>query len=480
MNHITKQRNIPDNSAAVHGWRAVLGLAFLLLLLVGCAHAPLNRPLVCNDPEAGYRFHGHSQTNQPEDDILIFLFFSGGGTRAAALSYGVLEELAHTPMETQGKQTRLLDQVDFISAVSGGSFTAAYYCLYGDRIFKDFEGRFLKRDTQDELIWQLILPGNWPRLLSPNFSRTDLAAEFYNRHLFVGATFADLETRRAAPFLVINATDMGTGGGFSFTQYSFDLIGSDLANYPVAQAVAASSALSPYFSPITLRNYAGGAGHAKSDWLERLEQTNTLTSRQQNLARRLETYADSKRRPFIHLIDGGLADNLGLSSFMDANTVFGGVANTLEHFHIERAHKIVMIMVDASVHRIMHFDQSENPPGLLTVQYTMVDNLVNRTSSETEEEFKANMDEWRQTMIKRNGSRQSKAATPVTDLKYYFINVNFGILSDPAERDFFENLPTNFKLPAKTVDRLRDVGGRLLLESSEYQRLLHDLKASAR
>jgi len=64
-------------------------------------------------------------------------------------------------------------------------------------------------------------------------------------------------------------------------------------------------------------------------------------------------------------------------------------------------------------------------------------------------------------------------------LKYYFVNVNFEILTDPAERDFFENLPTSFKLPAKTVDRVRDVGGRLLLESSEYQRLLHDLNTNA-
>ncbi len=47
-----------------------------------------------------------------------------------------------------GKTRRLLDEVDGISSVSGGSFTAAYYGLFGDRIFIDFEEKFLKRDVQ--------------------------------------------------------------------------------------------------------------------------------------------------------------------------------------------------------------------------------------------------------------------------------------------------------------------------------------------
>jgi NTE family protein len=62
---------------------------------------------------------------------LLILAFSGGGTRAAAFAYGVLEELAATPVVLGGRPRRLLDEVDLISAVSGGSFTAAYYGLYG-------------------------------------------------------------------------------------------------------------------------------------------------------------------------------------------------------------------------------------------------------------------------------------------------------------------------------------------------------------
>jgi NTE family protein len=65
------------------------------------------------------------------------LTFSGGGTRAAALAYGVLETLRDTPIKIDGKTARMLDEVDLISSVSGGSFTSAYYGLHGDGIFEE-------------------------------------------------------------------------------------------------------------------------------------------------------------------------------------------------------------------------------------------------------------------------------------------------------------------------------------------------------
>ena len=75
------------------------------------------------------------------------LAFSGGGTRAAAFSYGVLEFLRRTEVVgPKGNKVRLLDQVDVITGVSGGSFTALAYGLYGDKLFADYEQRFLKRE----------------------------------------------------------------------------------------------------------------------------------------------------------------------------------------------------------------------------------------------------------------------------------------------------------------------------------------------
>ena len=95
------------------------------------------------------------------DELLLILAFSGGGRRAAAFAYGILEELAATPVMLGGQSRRLLDEVDLISSVSGGSFTAAYYGLYGDRIFREFQTDFLRRPVERALFLQLFRPRNW-------------------------------------------------------------------------------------------------------------------------------------------------------------------------------------------------------------------------------------------------------------------------------------------------------------------------------
>ena len=159
----------------------------LALLLAGCAHYPVNAPLTHSAPETGYRFTNLSHTNN-SDSLFVVLAFSGGGTRAAALSYGVLEELAKTQIIWEGKRGRLLDEVDLISSVSAGSFTAVYYGLYGDRIFKDFESVFLKRNIQGRLLAPYFSPVNWCRLASPKFSRIDMAAEYYGSLATNGTT----------------------------------------------------------------------------------------------------------------------------------------------------------------------------------------------------------------------------------------------------------------------------------------------------
>src|SRR6185436_15052997 len=136
----TSNTNTPFTSRERRKSGMTLKRSILLLstlLLSGCVHYPVNAPVRNADPQSGYRFQTVAQTNS--DDLLLMLAFSGGGTRAAALSYGVLEELRKTQVGPPESEHRLLDDVGLISSVSGGSFTAAYYALWGDRIFSEFE-----------------------------------------------------------------------------------------------------------------------------------------------------------------------------------------------------------------------------------------------------------------------------------------------------------------------------------------------------
>jgi predicted acylesterase/phospholipase RssA len=184
----------------------------LLLSLAGCGPEIHNAPVCRYDPASGYRFDnlkpGDGNTNQ----LFICLTFSGGGTRAAALSYAVLEELRDTQLEASDgvASRRMLDEVDIISAVSGGSFTAAGYALWRDGLFDGrYERRFLRHNVQVELLYRIFALPNVLRLPSVVLDRIDVAADYFDKRLFQQRTYADLLDDGRRPFIVVNRYYIG-------------------------------------------------------------------------------------------------------------------------------------------------------------------------------------------------------------------------------------------------------------------------------
>src|SRR5215469_512514 len=185
-----------------------------LLLLGGCATRQVNPPIAKYNPASLHQFQ--QQWHRGDQQDLVILAFSGGGTRAAGFSYGVLETLRSMEIVTKtGRKRRLLDEVDVITGVSGGSFTALAYGLYGDQLFGEYESRFLKRDVQGELTARTLNPVNWPALSSTGWGRSELAAQLYDEILFNGATFADLY-RAGGPMIAVSATELTSGSRIVF------------------------------------------------------------------------------------------------------------------------------------------------------------------------------------------------------------------------------------------------------------------------
>jgi hypothetical protein len=166
-------------------------LVAALCVLAGCAHWPPT-PRLERAGTPGYRIDETARSGR-SDDLLVILAFSGGGTRAAALGYGVLEELRRTEVTVNGAKRRLLDEVDVISAVSGGTFPAAYYALRGEKTFDEFEAKVLARSFETDLALRILTPTNWFRMPSGTFGKSDLFAELYDETVFDHATFADLK-----------------------------------------------------------------------------------------------------------------------------------------------------------------------------------------------------------------------------------------------------------------------------------------------
>ncbi len=219
---------------------------------------------------------------ETQDGRFIGLAISGGGSRAANFGAAVMLEL---------QQRGLLDQVDVISGVSGGTLPAVYYGLRDKA--GPFESEAVRKtlgyDFQRNWLWRWLLPHNIFRFWFTDFTRSDIMVQVFNAHLTHKATFADL---RPHPKILLNSTVHNDHMRFTFTDDRFASLHSNLAMYHVANAVNASSAFPGAFEDVTLENY----------------------SPQDPVALKALGVEPVK---YLHLYDGGPIDNLGVQAIVE-------------------------------------------------------------------------------------------------------------------------------------------------------------------
>lgn len=416
----------------------------LTLFLSACSTmvAPLNQPIVTASIN-----HSALPDRVSDDETLLVLTFSGGGTRAAALSYGVLKALKNTPIGNDVSKRSLLSEVDVISSVSGGSFTAAYYGLFGDKIFTDYEKAFLKYPMQSKLLNDgLLSPKNWGALSSDFFNRSDLAADFYDKQLFQGKKFADM--RPNMPTIIINATDISAGRPFAFTKESMQKICSNQRDYLVSRAVVASSAVPAVFSPITLINYNSCK--------------NTTDS----------VYADKTRYPYLHLLDGGISDNLGIRSVLAlAESQKNELYQLLKNKPNKSIKQVVFIVVDAADKIPERIAKSPKEPDVVDIIGAVTTFQSMRYNESTLALLKQRIKDWEKQLYTMRCGKQA-VCHPVP---FYLIEVNLKQLPAPIA-DEMMSYETSLELPENQVDKLIGAGQRLLQRSPEYLQLLKHIK----
>jgi NTE family protein len=443
-----------------------VALAVTALLVTGCAHWPAT-PRLETAGGPGYRLAESSRKGQ-SDDLYVVLAISGGGMRAASLGYGALEELRRTEVTVGGQRRRLIDEIDVISAVSGGTLPATYYALRGEAAFGEFEAKVLSRDLEHEMLMKVLAPSAWFRLPSGTFNKSDLFAELYDETIFDRKTFADLKAA-GGPFVFIHATDITTGARFSYTQDDFDAICGDLSPVPLARAIATSTALAPMLPPITLENRAATCGWSGPTWAKAVEAAETSRDTPGRPALRLRALRayENPDRKYIHLFDGGISENLGLNEVILALDLLEVAPDAPELAALRRARKVVVIVVNAFRFTPKDWEKSEEPPGTDDLQDQMWSIPTDRISFDAVEKVNELLARWRAEGPADGPDRREA----------YLVNVTFDSLKDPGERAYFSSVKTSLTLPKEQVDRLREVSGRLLRESPAYRRLLEDLAA---
>jgi NTE family protein len=460
------------------------GLLLLTVALAGiltaCATDPVNVKLPQYDPAAGYRY-ANLAGQGGDDELFVILAFSGGGTRAAAFSFGVMEALQEVAYRTPAGERRLLGDVDVIASVSGGSFTAAYYALFPDTFFTRFPEEFLNRNIQWDLIWRALRPWNWFRLMRPDFDRIHLAVDLYDETVFRRKTFADL---RRKPFIILNATDMVLGRRFEFTQEQFDLLCSDLAKTKVAVGVAASSAFPGLLSPLTLRSFATeGCEYRRPDWLDTgLDRERNPLARYAR-ARDLWSYQEPKQgRHWIHLLDGGLADNIGLRgpyvALSSADTEWSVSAKLGSPVR-----RVIVITANAKTKPAKDWDQHASAPGIFSVLSLVASGPMDAYSFDTVQLVRDFFS--MQTQMERaraSCERQLQRTCPdarlpgdLADVAYHAIELSFDAVADERLRRCLEGLPTSFTLKRAQVALLRQSARALLVSSKEFRQAMVEI-----
>jgi NTE family protein len=204
----------------------------------------------------------------------IGLALSGGGFRAAAFHLGAMRRL---------QDFGLLDKLDLLTCVSGGSIAGATLAVNWGGGALDKLDAYLR--TRSVAVSSVI-----GGLLDPFESRLDKLADSYDRDLVFGKALNELS---AGPRIYFNATNLATGNLFSFVaggglptemgEHELGFVPAD--KFPISRAVASSSAFPPVFPPLRLD---------------------------------ARTYAPAGPVEYVTLTDGGVYDNMGVNPLVRA------------------------------------------------------------------------------------------------------------------------------------------------------------------
>jgi NTE family protein len=468
----------------------------LLTLTASCSHyvnTPLCEPSnTCGyDPKIGYRFHPEWKMYR---ETLFIVTLSGGGTRAAALAYGALRALSELP-SSEGSQN-LLEDVDIVSSVSGGSVTAAWYALHGPSGFTSPGNQplidFLHTDGTARVAWRGLNPIALGSYLFTDYQRSDVLADYFDDELFHGARYADISARYSPEqlqgYVILNATDLGHETRFAFTQDNFDLICSDLSRMRLADATAASADFPFFFSAVGIQNNSPCAAQTTSAfvgsgppvWIKNYDKfdppvtdlpyTNaSLPGPTQLAGLRDARIQKSYMNPLpgdvnLHLLDGGLADNLGIQSTLDLADNPAREPGLRHRIGKNRppgyakVNRVLYLVVSARTKDPTGIDTARYPPDEFSTALRVVDTPLDNTQLDMQTLLTAEL-----SAATGNDPRLVLQSTSQgLRTKALIVTVDFEFIPDQRCRNWYWALGTNWHLSNATVDALIALGRTLV------------------
>jgi NTE family protein len=459
---------------------AILLALILLLWIVFRNYAPTyNQPLAAAAAPAAVQppdeevARGMWPKDTGQDDrALVMVAISGGGTRASAVGWKALEELTKVKYHFinaagQVVESNLAREIDLIAGISGGSFTAAAWCLGpSPEEMAHFRKTFIERNVQLALARNFVGPKGLLAFFSPSYSRINWAAELYDREVYGGKTFAALPSR---PILRLHATNLALGQRFTFIPETFAALNSDLSSYPIGYACAASSAFPILLNPMTVRNYPPAADLTK-DLAYLSARRNAREDLNKDLLVRIRDYYNNKKNEYVHLADGGLVDNQGLQSVLDEFDT-NGIINRRLNYTTLPLQRLIIIDINAGVAPPNTSGETAEPPDIPSVVESTMVSSMDVLSARRWMDIKTKCSEYAKAKVD-----VGTVADSYKDLEEpYRIEISFRNIKDPGDLTKAMALPTSFALSADQLSVVDKVVPDLLTQDPEFQRLKEQL-----
>ena len=432
----------------------------LLALLAACASVPDTRPINIALAPAPLNFADTPEIDAGVDGDAIAFAFSGGGARAASFSLGALQQLRE--MKDPGGKP-LIDRVALVTAVSGGSITAAWFGQHGAAGLDDMRAAVLDKDWQAKLNTNWMMPDNWQRLLQGGLNGPDKLANWLDTEVFNGAHMRDMPNR---PRIIINAADLYTGTPFAFAAPWFDAICSDLGAVRLADAVAASMSVPIAFRPVVLKSYAKGCPNPLQPWVRAAEIDRASPTLLRETARAFRFYRDENRMQYLHLTDGGVADNFGVSSLVTLRAATQQPYGPLSARDAVKIRRLAFIIVNAERNPEGDWALKEagpDGPQLLEAALGIAVNAPKRAAADA---FAGTLERWQRDVIAWRCQLTPAAAVELGagpgwkcgDVDFRLDMISFSDLTDKRFADLGK-AATAVSLPKEMIDSLI-AGGR--------------------
>jgi NTE family protein len=240
-------------------------------------------------------------------------------------------------------------------------------------------------------------------------------------------------------------------------------------------------------SAVTIKNYGGTCNKIMPGWVKPFIDSANPPRPAARAIRSLqaeEAFGDSVNRPYLHLVDGGVSDNVGMRSVLVSLEILEALQEAGVPTRLDSARRIVVFTVNSLSSPPTKWDESPSPPGAVDILLKAAGTPIDQYSYESTEMLKDTAARWRTMRLIRDSAALAAntdpavaAALRVPNAEIYAVDVSFSALKDKAERDYLNQQPTSFVLPAEAVDRLRAAAGAIIMASPEFKRFVQEAGA---